>query len=542
MNIILEKGCKKMEDAKKVIEEGRAVLGIELGSTRIKSVLIDEAGKPIAMGSFEWENKLVDGIWTYDLPDIMNGLQESYADLAADVQKRYGTGIENLAAIGISAMMHGYVVIDNNDGLIAPFRTWRNTNTQEAADKLTELFDFNIPLRWSIAQLYESILEHMEHVGRINYLSTLSGYIHYRLTGEKVLGIGDASGMFPIDSSICDYDQKRLDQFDALIAPEGYPWKIRDIMPKVLTAGEAAGVLTEAGVKLLDRSGKLKAGIPFCPPEGDAGTGMVATNSVAQRTGNVSAGTSIFAMIVLEKALSKMYREIDMVTTPAGDPVAMSHANNGTSELNAWVELFGECTGMFGVQADPGKLFSTLYNKALEGDPDCGGLLSYGYLSGEGMTGLEEGRPLFVRLPEAKFNMANFMRVQLYTSLGALRIGMDILMRDEHVKLDVLMGHGGFFKTKGVGQKIMADGMGVPVSVMETAGEGGAWGIALLAAYMKDKKDGETLDRYLNSRIFSGMNVSRLDPDEEGIKGFDRFMEYYKGGIGIEKEAVKDFR
>ena len=530
-----------MSDAKKIINDGKAVLGIELGSTRIKSVLIDEHNIPIASGSYEWENKLVDGLWTYDIDDIHDGLAASYADLCKDVKGKYDTDITNLASIGISAMMHGYIAVDKDEKVLIPFRTWRNTNTQEAADKLTELFDYNIPLRWSIAHLYQLILEESAHVSHIDYVSTLAGYIHRLLTGERVLGVGDASGMFPIDSYTHDYDQKMVDKFDDLIKDKNYKWKLRDIFPRVLVAGENAGKLTDKGAKMLDKSGKLQAGIPLCPPEGDAGTGMVATNSVAVRTGNVSAGTSVFAMIVLEKPLSKLYREIDMVTTPSGDLVAMSHANNGTSELNEWVSMFGECLETFDVNVDTGTLFSKLYNKALDGDVDCGGILTYGYVSGEGITGLEEGRPLMVRMPKARMSLANLMRSELYTSLGAIKIGMDILMVDEKVKLDVLMGHGGFFKTKGVGQQIMADAMNVPVAVMETAGEGGAWGIALLASYLVHKEDGQSCDKFLEDKVFSSMNRTILNPTDAGVAGFDKFMRYYKDGLDIERAAVKSF-
>lgn len=526
-------------DAKSTIEAGKAILGIELGSTRIKAVLIDQENKPIAQGSHTWENQLVDGLWTYSVEAVWYGLQDCYADLRTNVKSLYDTEIETLAAIGVSAMMHGYMAFNEAGELLVPFRTWRNTITGEASEKLTELFQYNIPQRWSIAHLYQAILNGEEHVKAISFQTTLAGYIHWQLSGEKVLGVGEASGMFPIDSATKDFNQKMVEQFDELVAPKGYPWKLRDIFPKVLVAGENAGTLTEEGAKLLDPSGNLKAGIPMCPPEGDAGTGMAATNSVAVRTGNVSAGTSVFAMVVLEKELSKVYPELDMVTTPDGSPVAMVHCNNCTSDLNAWVNLFKEFAEAFGVDVDMNKLFGTLYNKALEGDADCGGLLAYNYFSGEPITGFEEGRPLFVRTPDSHFNLANFMRVHLFTSLGALKSGMDLLIKDEGVKLDRMLGHGGLFKTKGVGQGIMAAAINTPVSVMETAGEGGAWGIALLASYMVNKEEGETLDAYLADKVFAGNEGSRMEPDEKDVEGFEKFMERYKAGLAIEHAAVE---
>ena len=527
------------EEIKKTIEEGKAVLGIEFGSTRIKAVLIDEDKSPIASGSYDWENQLVDNVWTYSMEKIQNGLQGCYQDLVKDVEAKYDVKLTKFAALGVSAMMHGYLAFDENDELLVPFRTWRNTITEEASEKLTELFSYHIPQRWSIAHLYQAILNGEEHVKDVRYITTLAGYIHWKLTGKKVLGNGDAAGMFPVDSEKKDYNQEMVEKFDKLVEPYGFPWKLRDIMPEVMVAGQDAGTLTEEGAKFLDPTGKLKAGIPMCPPEGDAGTGMVATNSVRRRTGNVSAGTSVFAMIVLEKALSKPYKEIDMVTTPAGDAVAMAHSNNCTSDLNAWVNVFKEFAEAMGMEVDMNKLFGTLYNKAMEGDPDCGGLLSYCYFSGEHMTGFEEGRPLFVRSPESKFTLANFMRTNLYTCLGAMRVGLNILIDQEHVKIDRLLGHGGLFKTKGVGQQILADAVNAPVSVMSTAGEGGAWGIALLAAYLVDKKDGETLDEFLDNRVFAGNEGSTLDPEPEGVKGFNEFMDRYLKGLPIERAAVE---
>ena len=523
------------------VREGRTALGIELGSTRIKAVLVDENHEPIASGSHEWENQYVDGVWTYSIPDIWKGVQDSYQKMAEDVKEQYGEVLTNIGAIGFSAMMHGYMAFDKAGEILVPFRTWRNTMTEDASEKLTELFSFHIPQRWSIAHLYQAILNKEANVPEIDYLITLEGYVHWKLTGKRVLGIGDGAGMFPVDSSTKDLNERMVGQFDELIASENLPWRLRDILPEVLTAGEEAGTLTEEGVRLLDVSGNLRAGIPLCPPEGDAGTGMTATNSVARRTGNVSAGTSVFAMVVLEKELSKVYPEIDLVTTPAGDSVAMVHCNNCTSDLNAWVSLFEEFAETMGMKTDKNTLFSNLYRKALEGDKDGGGLLSYGYLSGEHITHFEEGRPLFVRTPESRFNLANFMRVHLYTALGALKIGMDILY-EEGVKLDVLLGHGGLFKTKDVGQKIMAAAMGVPVSVMETAGEGGAWGAALLASYMLRKEEGETLDQYLAQKVFHGESGTRMEPDPADEAGFQAFMKRYEEGLSIERAAVDRLR
>lgn len=524
-------------DQKAVIESGKAILGIEFGSTRIKAVLTDENHQPIASGSYGWENRLENGFWTYSLEDIWTGLQESYRDLAADVREKYDTEITKLGAIGFSAMMHGYMAFDETGELLVPFRTWRNSTTGVAADKLTKLFNYNIPQRWSIAHLYQAILNEEEHVPDITYLTTLAGYIHWKLTGQKVLGIGDASGMFPIDSSTKNYHASMLQKFDELIQEKQYSWTLSQILPKILTAGEEAGRLTEEGAKLLDTSGKLQAGIPLCPPEGDAGTGMAATNSVGIRTGNVSAGTSVFAMVVLEKELQRVYPEIDLVTTPDGSLVGMVHANNCTSDLNAWVGMFQEFAQCFGIDIETDRLYETMFQKALEGEADCGGLLSYGYLSGENITGISEGRPLFVRTPESHFNLANFMRVHLFSALGALKQGMDILLKEEKVSIDTILGHGGFFKTKGVGQRILAAAIDTPVSVMETAGEGGPWGMALLAAYMIHRKDGESLENYLAQKVFAGNTGSCQEPDAGDVAGFEAFMESYRNGIGIEKAA-----
>ena len=527
-----------MSDVKNTIVNGKAVLGIEFGSTRIKAVLVDENNMPIASGDHDWENRLENGVWTYTLEDIWTGLQDCYQKMTEDVKEKYGVAVEKLAAIGFSAMMHGYLAFDKEGNLLVPFRTWRNTITQEASEVLTKVFNFHVPQRWSIAHLYQAILNGEEHVPQVDFFTTLDGYIHWQLTGEKVLGVGSASGMFPIDSTIKDYDKAMIQKFDELVAPKGFPWKLEHLLPKVLLAGDKAGVLTEEGAKKLDPTGTLQAGCPLCPPEGDAGTGMVATNSVKQRTGNVSAGTSVFAMIVLEKALKSVHEEIDMVTTPSGDAVAMVHCNNCTSDLNAWVNIFKEFAESFGIDVDMNKLFGTLYNKALEGDKDCGGLLAYNYFSGEHITGFEEGRPMFVRTPDSKFSLANFMRANLYTSLGALKVGLDILLKEEEVAIDRITGHGGLFKTKGVGQKILAAAMDATVSVMKTAGEGGAWGIALLASYMVNKDAGETLEDYLQNKVFGGDEGEKMDPDPEDVKGFDEFIKRYRAGFPIERAAV----
>ena len=526
-------------DAKSTIEAGKAILGIELGSTRIKAVLIDQENKPIAQGSHTWENQLVDGLWTYSVEAVWYGLQDCYADLRTNVKSLYATEIETLAAIGVSAMMHGYMAFNEKEEILVPFRTWRNTNTGQAAAALSELFVYNIPLRWSISHLYQAILDNEEHVPSINYLTTLAGFVHWQITGQKVLGIGDASGMLPIDPITKNYSSEMVDKFDKLIAPKGYDWKLRDILPKVLSAGENAGFLTPEGASRLDVSGHLKAGIPVCPPEGDAGTGMVATNAVKQRTGNVSAGTSSFSMIVLEKELSKPYEMIDMVTTPDGSLVAMVHCNNCTSDLNAWINIFKEYQELMGIPVDMDEIYGKLYNHALTGNADCGGLISYNYISGEPITGLADGRPLFVRSPESKFTLANFMRNNLYTCLGAMRVGLDILLNQEHVKIDKLLGHGGLFKTKGVGQQILADAVDAPVSVMSTAGEGGAWGIALLASYLLNKREGEDLADFLDEDVFKGNEGSTLAPEAEGVKGFNAFMDRYMKGLGIERAAVE---
>ena len=515
------------------MELKNTVLGIELGSTRIKAVLIDEKHLPIASGSFEWENQLVDGIWTYSMDAVHTGLRSCFADLQADVKAKFGQELNTVGAIGVSAMMHGYLPFDKDGKQLSEFRTWRNTITGEAAEKLTALFHFNIPQRWSIAHLYQAILNGEAHVKDIAYLTTLAGYIHWQLTGEKVMGVGEASGMFPIDSAAMDYDETMLQKFEDLTGV-----KLREILPKVLPAGADAGRLTESGARFLDPSGVLQAGIPVAPCEGDAGTGMAATSSVRVRTGNVSAGTSDFAMLVTDKPLG-VHREIDMVTTPAGAPVAMVHCNNCTSDINAWVGLFAEFAEAIGAPCDRGKLFTLLFEKALEGDADCGGLLSYNYFSGEGVTDLDEGRPVFARMQNAKFDLANFMRTHLLSALATLKIGLDILTQTEQVQIDKLYGHGGFFKTPVVGQRLLSAAVGAPVSVMETAGEGGPYGMALLAAYMLWKREGESLEDYLDSRVFADARSSTVMAEPADIAGFSAFLERYRKALPLEKLATE---
>jgi sugar (pentulose or hexulose) kinase len=523
------------------IAAGRTALGIEFGSTRIKAVLVGPDHTPLAAGSHEWENRYENGVWTYRLDDVWAGLQDAYRQLKDDVAARHGVPLQTMGALGFSAMMHGYLPFDAAGELLVPFRTWRNTMTGPAAEELTAQLGFNIPQRWSIAHLAQAVMNREGHVQDIAFLTTLAGYVHWQLTGEKVLGVGEASGMFPIDSTTNDWDARMLDLADARFAAAGMPWRLGAILPKVLVAGAPAGVLSDAGAKLIDPSGQLAGGIPLCPPEGDAGTGMVATNSVAARTGNVSAGTSVFAMIVLEGPLSQVYPEIDMVTTPSGKPVAMVHSNNCTTDLNAWVELFGEFAGVLGVTVSQARLFELLYRQGLGGDPDAGGLLAYNYDSGEHITHMTEGRPLFVRKPDSNFTLANFMRVHLFASLGALKIGLGIFDR-ERVQIDRVLGHGGFFKTPEVGQRIMAAAMNVPVSVMETAGEGGAWGIALLAAYMARKGESETLEDYLDGKVFAGAAGTTIAPDARDVEGFNAFMVRYEKGLGIERAAVEGLR
>jgi len=527
------------ESIKQAIAKGKTSLGIELGSTRIKAVLINENFETISSGSYEWENLLEDGFWTYNLLDIITGLQSAYREMKQEVERSYGITIRTVGSIGVSAMMHGYMAFDKTGELLVPFRTWRNATTSAAAKELTEHFQFNIPERWSIAHLYQAIINQEKHLPRIHYMTTLAGYIHWLLTGSKALGIGDASGMFPIDERTQNYSEDMMKQFDELISYKGYPWQLSDILPAVHTSGEQAGTLTAIGASILDQSKNLQPGIPFCPPEGDAGTGMVATNSVRKRTGNVSVGTSVFAMIVLDKKLSNVYPEIDLVTTPNGSPVAMVHANNCSSDLNAWLGLFREFSEAMGQKVESDKLFQVMLNKALEADPDGGGLLSYGYFSGENITGVESGRPLFVRSAKSNFNLANFMRTHLFTAFGALKIGMDLLVKEENVKIHSILAHGGLFKTPVVGQKMMAAAINTPVSVMDTAGEGGAWGMAILSSYMLNKSENESLEDFLDDKVFKEVTAQEIYPDELDVKGFEAFIKRYKKGLVIEKAAAE---
>ncbi|MEM5004727.1 FGGY-family carbohydrate kinase [Priestia megaterium] len=527
------------ESIKQAIAKGKTSLGIELGSTRIKAVLINENFETISSGSYEWENLLEDGFWTYNLLNIITGLQSAYREMKQEVERSYGITIRTVGSIGVSAMMHGYMAFDKTGELLVPFRTWRNATTSAAAKELTEHFQFNIPERWSIAHLYQAIINQEKHLPRIHYMTTLAGYIHWLLTGSKALGIGDASGMFPIDERTQNYSEDMMKQFDELISYKGYPWQLSDILPAVHTSGEQAGTLTAIGASILDQSKNLQPGIPFCPPEGDAGTGMVATNSVRKRTGNVSVGTSVFAMIVLDKKLSNVYPEIDLVTTPNGSPVAMVHANNCSSDLNAWLGLFREFSEAMGQKVESDKLFQVMLNKALEADPDGGGLLSYGYFSGENITGVESGRPLFVRSAKSNFNLANFMRTHLFTAFGALKIGMDLLVKEENVKIHSILAHGGLFKTPVVGQKMMAAAINTPVSVMDTAGEGGAWGMAILSSYMLNKSENESLEDFLDDKVFKEVTAQEIYPDELDVKGFEAFIKRYKKGLVIEKAAAE---
>ena len=505
----------------------KSYLGIELGSTRIKAVSIDEKYRPVSSGDYTWASSYENSVWTYSLEEVWKGLK---AALSA-VENR-----EQIAAAGVSAMMHGYLAFDRDWNLLVPFRTWQNTITGQAAAELTSLFGFNIPQRWSIAHLYQAILNGEEHVSRLAHITTLAGYVHYMLTGVNAVGVGEASGMFPIDSETLTYDDAMLEKFDRLTAARELPWKLADLLPKVLTAGQSAGKLTEAGSALLD--GLLPAGIPFAPAEGDAGTGMTATNAVAPRTGNVSAGTSIFSMVVLEKPLKRVYEEIDLVTTPAGAPVAMVHCNNCTNDTNAWVSVLGEAARLFGANPSTSELYRKLYEKSLEGGADCGGVLVCNYLAGEGVTHMDAGRPMVVRRPDSVFNLANFFRAQLYATMATLKIGMDILA-EEGVAIDSLTGHGGLFKTPVVGQSYMAAACNAPVTCMETAGEGGPYGMALLAAYMLQKSEGESLEDYLASRVFAGVSGSTVEPETDTAAGFDSYIKWYKALLEVEQAAVK---
>lgn len=524
------------QDAIQTILNGKTALGIEFGSTRIKSVLIGEKHQVLAKGSFSWENRLENGLWTYRLEDAILGLQASYAALTSNIYSQYGVELTKIGSIGISGMMHGYLVLDKNDKQLAPFLTWRNTNTPAAANALTELFQFNIPLRWSIAQLYQAILNNEEHVPYIDFITTLAGYIHYRLSGKRVMGVGEASGMFPIDSDKKDYNAVMLNQFSQLIKDKGYNWDIQKILPKVLVAGEYAGCLTDEGAKLMDPSGKLQPGIPMAPPEGDAGTGMVATNSVDACTGNVSAGTSIFSMVVLEKNLSKLYKDIDIVMTPNGRPVAMVHCNNGTSELDAWIQMFEEFLSCVGVDITSLDLYGKLFRESLKGDSDCDGVLLYNYISGEPITGLTDGRPLLVRRNDSKLSLANFMRSQIYSVMATLSVGMQILT-DEKVRIKRLTGHGGLFKTPGVAQNYLAAAMNSPVTVMKTAGEGGPYGMAILAAYLINKGE-MTLEDYLQNRVFTEVEGFTVEPKIALTSGYAKYLQAYCDGLPLEHCAV----
>lgn len=518
---------------------GKKMLGIEFGSTRIKAVLIDETNKALASGSYDWENKLEGGYWTYSLDDVWTGLQLAYKELAENYLQKIGEQLTSIDSIGFSGMMHGYLPFDKDGRLLTSFRTWRNTTTEVAAVQLTKLFSFNIPQRWSISHLHQAILNKEDHIKYIDFVTTLAGYVHWKLTGQKVLGVGEAAGMFPIDSHTGSYNKAMIEKFESETSTVNKEWSLLDILPTVLTAGEMAGHLTEEGALLIDPSGVLKAGTLFCPPEGDAGTGMVATNAVAERTGNVSAGTSVFSMIVLEDALSDYYTEIDMVTTPTGKPVAMVHCNNFTTDINAWARLFKELISALGLDVSDNTLFTTLFEKAMEADDDNGQLMSCNYYSGEPITGLEEGRPLFIQMPDSKLSLANFMRTHIYSALATLKLGMDILVEKENVTVDQLLGHGGFFKTEKVGQQMMADALTIPVSVMDSAGEGGPWGMALLASYAINKSENELLEEFLANHVFNQQKAITIDPTELGKKNFKQFLDRYEGMLEVEKAAVK---
>jgi sugar (pentulose or hexulose) kinase len=531
-------GAGSTNAGREAILAGRASLGIELGSTRIKACLVgDDPAEVLATGSHEWENQFVDRLWTYSVDSVWAGLQDAYANLVADVERRYGVRPESLGAIGVSAMMHGYLAFDAEDELLVPFRTWRNTNTGPAAAELTELFGTNIPLRWSVAHLHQAILDEEAHVPQVRFLTTLAGYVHWKLTGRKVTGIGDASGMFPIDSATKDYDADLIARFDERVSGSALALPVAELLPEVLVAGQPAGQLTTEGAALLDPSGALTPGAQVCPPEGDAGTGMVATNAVSPRTGNVSAGTSIFAMVVLERPLENVHEELDLVTTPSGDAVAMVHCNNGASELAGWVGLFGRFAAAAGAPVEPDAVFETLFREALEGDADAGGLLAYNHLAGEPIAGLDEGRPLFVRTPESQFTLANFMRAQLYGVFGTLSLGMRVLA-SEGVALDEMFAHGGVFRTAGVAQRFLAGALGAPVTVGESASEGGAWGIAVLAAYLSSAGEMD-LGTYLRERVFANAESATVDPDPRDVEGYTRYLDSYRAGLAAERAAVQ---
>ncbi|MDB1140349.1 FGGY-family carbohydrate kinase [Bifidobacterium catenulatum] len=521
------------------IRAGKTSLGIEFGSTRIKAVLIDDTYTTIAAGDYGWASHLEDGLWSYSQEEIWTGLQTAYAALAKDVENAYGEKLTRVGRIGFSAMMHGYLAFDKNGELLVPFRTWQNTNTSEAHEKLSELFQYNIPERWSIAHLYQAVLNDEEHIGKVDFFTTLAGYVHWKLTGKKVLGVGDASGMFPIDPTTHTYETEFIEKFNAIPEVAAQPWKLADLLPEPLVAGTPAGTLTEEGAKLLDPTGTLQPGITFAPPEGDAGTGMVATNSVRVRTGNVSAGTSIFAMVVLEHKLERLHPEVDLVTTPAGDLAGMSHANNFTSDLNAWVGLFGQFAAAIGTPVDAGTLYGTLFRAAIADDVDsnCGGLINYPFRSGEFLAGLPEGRPLFARGPEARMSLGNFMRAQLFSAFSPVKIGMDVMTKDEGVAVDSLVGHGGIFTTPKVAQKILAAAFDTPIKVMSTAAEGGAWGMAVLADYLWHAD--QPLDEFLDARVFADAASTTENPDENDVAGFEEFFDRFRKGLPIEHVAIE---
>ena len=523
-----------------IIQKGLCTLGIELGSTQIKAVLIDENFTPIASGNYQWENTLSNGIWTYSLQDVWTGIQSAYSNLKLDVKNKYDVSLNKVSSLGISGMMHGYLPFNKKNELQTPFRTWRNTNTTKASEELSEKLDFNIPLRWSVSHLYQAILDNENHVSKINYLTTLAGYVHWKLTNKKVLGIGDASGMFPIDSKTKTYDKTRLACFNQLISEKNITWKLENLLPTVLSAGEDAGILTKEGAKLLDPTLELEHGCPLAPPEGDAGTGMIATNSITPTTGNISAGTSLFAMIVLEKALKNCYKEIDIVTTPDGMPVAMVHCNNCTSDINAWANLLEGFLFNLGKSATQSEIFTTLFNAAFRGAPDCGGIVNCNYISGEPLTNMQEGRPLIVRKPNSPLTFENFARAMINGAIVTLKFGMDIL-KEENITISSLLGHGGFFKTKTIGQQLLANALEIPISVMSTASEGGPWGIAILASYRVNKTNDETLQSYLANKVFAHTTSHSLPPQTEGVDGFLAYVNNFKNVLEIENTAINCF-
>lgn len=524
------------------IKNGQVSLGIELGSTRIKAVLVTDDFKTIATGSFNWENQLEDGLWTYSLEQVWTGIQASYRQMAANVQSKYHESLTKIDSIGVSAMMHGYLVFSKSDDLLVPFRTWRNNNTEQSADELTELLNFNIPQRWSIAHLYQAVLNNEAHVNDIGHLETLASYVHYMLSGKKVIGIGDASGIFPIDEKTGTYSADLLDKFSGIEKVSAYDWDIKDILPTVLRAGENAGSLTDTGAKLLDVSGKLESGSLMAPPEGDAGTGMVGTNSVRKRTGNISVGTSAFSMTVLDQPMKKVYKDIDIVTTPSGAPVAMVHVNNSSSDINAWASIFGEFAAKLGVHLTPDQLYERLFLESTHADADAGGLMNYSYLSGENITHMPEGRPLFVRTPNSNFTLPNFIKTQLYAAFAPLKIGMDILSQEEHIQTDVMIAQGGILKTAVIGQQVLANTLNIPITVMSTAGEGGPWGMAVLAIFAKKNNNGQSLEDFLDHEVFVDPESMTLSPEPEGVEGYNTFIARYEAGLSVESEAIKKIK